>query len=208
MRSFTSRKSASVRARFTLSSSKARLPSIRLPRETTNVTTFRLRLAFARGQLARAGRARRGGAARAGRRRAARGVRGGHADRAAAAPRRRLRAGADRQVARLRLRRPAGARARPRRPARRRRRRSRPRPAPATRASRAPDEVLAATGFEPGGVAPFPAPRRRARPARPASCSCTRSSGPAPARRGTSSGSRRPTLARLTNAEAADLAEA
>ena len=65
---------------------------------------------------------------------------------------------ADRQVARLHLRRPADARARPRRPARRRERRSRPSPERRYARVAKPAEVLAATGFEPGGVAPFPAP--------------------------------------------------
>ena len=103
-----------------------------------------------------------------------------HADGAGRCRGGRLRARPDREVARLRLRRRLRARARARRPARRRagdrgrRRRDEIRVA-------APDEVVHATGFEPGAVAPFP--QRAVTPTLiDDASSATTSSGSAPAR--------------------------
>ena len=93
--------------------------------------------------------------------RTARGVRGGDADER---PRRgqggRLRGGADREEPRLRVRRAAGARARAGRPAGGPRQGRGSREKGYARVASA-SEVLAATGFEPGGVAPFPVPASR-----------------------------------------------
>ena len=84
MRSFTSRKSASVWARFTLSSLHRRLPSVRLPARQR--TSCRRGLRSPRGELAGAGRARRRGAARA-----AASTRGSRSSREGRRPRRRRR---------------------------------------------------------------------------------------------------------------------
>ena len=85
---------------------------------------------------------------------------------------RRLRARPDRQVARVRLRRRVRARARARRPARPMRQRSRRAVGAAEVRVARPDEVVRATGFEPGAVAPFPSRAvtqtpHGSRPARP-----------------------------------------
>ena len=110
--------------------------------------------------MARAGRAGRARAPRRRRRRDDPGVPRGHADRRGGRDGDRLPARADRQVDRLRLRRRArcsrscpatGGPTRPRSP-----RRSAP---PRSRVADA-SEVLAATGFEPGAVAPVPAAGR------------------------------------------------
>ena len=68
-----------------------------------------------------------------------------------------MRALPDREVARVRLRRPAGARARARETAGPTRGRSLPLRAQREARVAHPEEVVAATGFEPGAVAPFPA---------------------------------------------------
>ena len=161
IRSFTSRKSASVRA---IASSRCHsAPSVvRLERQRGTAAfgcaadryASLVRAALARAR--RAGRRLSAGGRRGGE---ARRVRIGHADRRGRRPRRGLPARPDRQVDRRPLRRPARRRARPRRPARRpgegraRGRRDRgPHRAAAARSR-------TATGFAPGAVAPFPLPK-------------------------------------------------
>ena len=178
MRSFTSRNRASVRARLTLASSSVSLRFVS-QRENDWPTRFRLRCDAV--DVAGAGRARRRRAARERRRRAARGVPGRDADRAEAAAKAvGCDAGADRQVARLRVRRPAGARARPGRPARRRRRRS-GRRGRGLRARREARGGARGDRLRAGRRRAFPGAARRAGPIDRSSC-CTSSCGPAPAR--------------------------
>ena len=133
------------------------------------------RLAAGRDGLARAGRARRRGPARGSRRRADRGVRRRHADRREAARGGRLRARADRQVARPRLRRRLRAGARPRRPPRRQAAIAEASDAVARCASRRPDEVVARDRVRAG--------RGRAVPSRARSSATLLERDAAPARR-------------------------
>ena len=75
------------------------------------------------------------------------------------------------------------------------------RPARARSGSRTREEVLDATGFEPGAVAPFPLPRVARGAASSARCSSTTGSGSAPARRRTWPRSRRASCSASRDAE-------
>ena len=106
---------------------------------------------------------------------------------------------------RLRLRRRAGARARPGRPPRRQAPRS-PRPsAPRRHASRAPEQVVEATGYPPGGVAPFALARGGAGADRQEPARSTASSGSAPGRRAHMAGLPATELVRVARAQHVDV---